>query len=163
MKVESYCSLVSGVGSGGAAIRSVSCCVVVQKIVNADSAGVMFTANPFNQDRSEMVVTSNFGLGESVVADKVTPDTFVVTRAGPPFAVKSKDISKKTCMVVMNLEPKGAGSSGPRRSLSAVMKRKKPFTGGGSKEVSIQEDMQMCPSLTVGCGLVDYISFLIGP
>jgi pyruvate,water dikinase len=144
--VESYCSLVTGVGGGGDAIRSVSCCVVVQKIVNADSAGVMFTANPFNQDREEMVVTSNFGLGESVVADRVTPDTYIVTRKGPPFEVKNIDIAEKKRMVVMD---ESVNSAGRRRSISDTLRRKNAASGGGgSREVPIPEDMQMSPSLT---------------
>lgn len=38
--------------------------VVVQKMVPADSAGVLFTCHPFSFNPSQMVVTSNYGLGE---------------------------------------------------------------------------------------------------
>ncbi|KAG5860856.1 Phosphoenolpyruvate synthase, partial [Gonioctena quinquepunctata] len=38
--------------------------VVVQKMVPADSAGVLFTCHPSTSNPSQMVVTSNFGIGE---------------------------------------------------------------------------------------------------
>lgn len=52
--------------------------VVVQKIVNCDAAGVIFTAAPTNGDERFMTVTSNFGLGESVVSAAADPDTFTL-------------------------------------------------------------------------------------
>lgn len=52
--------------------------VVVQKIVNCDAAGVIFTAAPTNGDERLMTVTSNFGLGESVVSAAADPDTFTL-------------------------------------------------------------------------------------
>lgn len=54
--------------------------VGVQKMANAWTAGVMFTLNPANGDRSSIVIDSNFGFGESVVSGEVTPDNFVVSR-----------------------------------------------------------------------------------
>ena len=54
--------------------------VVVQEMVDAASAGVVFTANPVSRRLDEVVVTANFEVGESVVADLTTPDTWVVHR-----------------------------------------------------------------------------------
>ena len=75
-RVDAYRKL-AGKGRGGAG-SSIACCVVVQTMLDADVAGVMFTANPFNQSLDEIVVTANWGLGESVVADIASPDTWVV-------------------------------------------------------------------------------------
>ena len=71
-------------------LGKIACCVVVQEMVDADAAGVAFTANPMTQDRDEFVITSNFGLGESVVSDMVTPDTFTDRHGN----IKSKQISE---------------------------------------------------------------------
>ena len=57
---------------------SVSLAVVVQQMVDADSAGVMFTANPSNGRRDETVISAAWGLGESVVSGSVNTDNFVV-------------------------------------------------------------------------------------
>ena len=54
--------------------------VVVQLMVAADAAGVMFTANPVTGNRRETVITAARGLGEAVVAGTVNPDTFVIDR-----------------------------------------------------------------------------------
>jgi pyruvate, water dikinase len=55
--------------------------VVVQELVVADCAGVLFTQNPSN-GADEVVIEANWGLGESVVAGLVTPDRFRISREG---------------------------------------------------------------------------------
>ncbi|MFT3876463.1 MAG: PEP/pyruvate-binding domain-containing protein [Propioniciclava sp.] len=55
----------------------VSIAVVVQAMVDADAAGVLFTANPRTGKRSESVVDAVLGLGEALVSGQVTPDNFV--------------------------------------------------------------------------------------
>ncbi|MDQ4099724.1 MAG: hypothetical protein M3121_04425 [Chloroflexota bacterium] len=55
--------------------------VVVQELVLADCAGVLFTRNPSN-GADEVVIEASWGLGESVVAGLVTPDRFRISREG---------------------------------------------------------------------------------
>jgi pyruvate,water dikinase len=52
--------------------------VVVQQMVEAEAAGVMFTANPANGRRDQTVISAAWGLGESVVSGSVTTDDVVV-------------------------------------------------------------------------------------
>jgi pyruvate,water dikinase len=54
--------------------------VGVQLMVDARSAGVMFTLDPRNGDRSRVVIESSWGLGESVVAGEINPDRFSVDK-----------------------------------------------------------------------------------
>ncbi len=54
--------------------------VTVQKMVNAKSAGVMFTLHPVTGERDKIVIESNWGLGEAVVSGKVTPDEWIVDK-----------------------------------------------------------------------------------
>ena len=54
--------------------------VGVQKMINAKAAGVMFTLNPANGDRSKIMVGGNWGLGESVVSGEVTSDEWAVDK-----------------------------------------------------------------------------------
>jgi rifampicin phosphotransferase len=56
--------------------------VVVQRMVDAEFAGVMFTANPITGARDEIVVDGNPGLGEAVVSGLVTPDHYVLDSRG---------------------------------------------------------------------------------
>jgi rifampicin phosphotransferase len=62
----------------GIAHEDVALAVVVQELVPADAAGVLFTANPLSGARDELVVNATWGLGEALVGGQVTPDTYVV-------------------------------------------------------------------------------------
>ena len=59
---------------------AVKLAVVVQKMVPADVAGVMFTANPVSGGRDELIIDANPGLGEAVVSGMVTPDHFILNK-----------------------------------------------------------------------------------
>ncbi|AKU89992.1 phosphoenolpyruvate synthase [Vulgatibacter incomptus] len=54
--------------------------VVVQEMVEAEKAGVMFTVDPATSDRRRIVIESAWGLGESVVSGEVEPDRYVVDK-----------------------------------------------------------------------------------
>ncbi|WP_140416301.1 PEP/pyruvate-binding domain-containing protein, partial [Arthrobacter globiformis] len=60
---------------------TVALAVVVQRMVDAEAAGVMFTANPVTGRRREAVIDASPGLGEAVVSGAVNPDHFVVDTA----------------------------------------------------------------------------------
>jgi pyruvate,water dikinase len=55
--------------------------VVVQRMVDAQRSGVMFTADPATGDRNRIVIEASYGLGEVVVGGQVEPDTYVVAKA----------------------------------------------------------------------------------
>jgi pyruvate, water dikinase len=71
--------------------------VVVQRMVSADVAGVLFTMDPVQRRRDRMVVEAVFGLGEAVVSGQVTPDHFVLARDG---TVKRERLSVQPLAVV---------------------------------------------------------------
>lgn len=75
-------------------------CVGIQKMVNAKAAGVAFTLNPINGDRSKIVIDANWGLGHTVVSGQVTPDNFVVDKV--IFAVISEKISSKHMELIVD-------------------------------------------------------------
>ena len=51
--------------------------VIVQELIDADTSGVIFTADPLTGRRESIVIEACFGLGETLVSGKVTPDRFV--------------------------------------------------------------------------------------
>jgi phosphohistidine swiveling domain-containing protein len=61
--------------------RGVHLAVVVQRMVDASVAGVLFTANPVTGKRRQAVIDASPGLGEAVVSGSVNPDHFVVDTA----------------------------------------------------------------------------------
>jgi pyruvate,water dikinase len=72
--------------------------VVVQKMVNSDKAGVMFTANPSNNNMSSLVIEGAFGLGEVVVGGLVSPDYYEIDKAS--LKVKDTRISHKNFKII---------------------------------------------------------------
>src|SRR5829696_384534 len=60
--------------------RTVELAIVVQRMVFAEIAGVLFTANPVTGARDEVVIDASPGLGEAVVSGLVTPDHFVLRK-----------------------------------------------------------------------------------
>jgi pyruvate,water dikinase len=77
---------------------SVSLAVVIQQMVPAESAGVMFTANPITGARDEIVIDASWGLGEAIVGSLVVPDHIVVSKENRK--VTSLTIADKTVMTV---------------------------------------------------------------
>lgn len=74
-RVQSYLS------EQGIPHDSVSMAVVVQRLVPADTAGVLFTSNPRTGSNDEMLIEASWGLGESVVSGEVQPDIIRVDKA----------------------------------------------------------------------------------
>jgi phosphohistidine swiveling domain-containing protein len=73
----------------GMAVDEPKIAVVVQRQIASDVSGVAFSLNPSNNCYDEVVISANFGLGESVVGGIVTPDTYTVD------IVKEEIISKQ--------------------------------------------------------------------
>lgn len=57
---------------------AVSLAVIVQEMVQSETSGVLFTANPLTGKRTESVIEATFGLGEPLVGGMVEPDHYVV-------------------------------------------------------------------------------------
>ena len=56
--------------------------VPVQRMVQSETSGVMFTLDPITSDRSRVVIEAVYGLGEAIVSGDVTPDLYVVDKQG---------------------------------------------------------------------------------
>ena len=97
--------------------------VVVQQMVPSISAGVLFSANPVTGDRSEILINSSWGLGESVVMGSVVPDTYVIDKVFGD--IKSRNISRKEVLV-------------------------EPLEGSGTREASVPPGQQGQSSLSDG-------------
>ncbi|MEW6664056.1 MAG: PEP/pyruvate-binding domain-containing protein [Thermodesulfobacteriota bacterium] len=76
--------------------------VAVIKMVNARSAGVLFTADPNTGDRSRMIIEANWGLGESVVGGEAMPDAFILDKETLQI-VDKKLGSKKRCIAFQDV------------------------------------------------------------
>jgi pyruvate,water dikinase len=72
--------------------------VVVQELVPADVAGILFTANPVTGARHEVIINAAWGLGEAIVGGLVTPDYLVVDKATGRVMVH--EVADKVVMTV---------------------------------------------------------------
>jgi pyruvate,water dikinase len=95
--------------------KNVSMAVVVQTMVDARTAGVMFTRSPLTGDRSVMTIEGSWGLGSAVVGGEVTPDRWVVGKITGEISV---------------------------REISAKPIRHAAASGGGIETVSVPEDLR---------------------
>jgi pyruvate,water dikinase len=95
--------------------EAVAMAVVVQKMVDARTAGVMFTRSPLTGDRSVVTVEGSWGLGSAVVGGEVTPDRWVLAKI-------TGDISVRT--------------------LSDKLIQHVPVPGGGTQSVAVVEELR---------------------
>src|SRR3989344_1671937 len=69
--------------------------VVVQKMVNSDKSGVMFTVNP-STNENEILIEAGFGLGEAIVGGEITPDMYRVDKE--KLGIKEIKVNKQDWM-----------------------------------------------------------------
>lgn len=101
--------------------EGVAMAVVVQKMVDARTAGVMFTRSPLTGDRSVVTIEGSWGLGSAVVGGEVTPDRWVLGKITGDISVR--DISQKLIQHT-------------------------PLPGGGTEHVDVAEDLRRAPCMS---------------
>lgn len=77
---------------------SVGIAVVIQKMVQSDKSGVIFTVEPMTNDRNQIVIEAGFGLGEAIVSGSISPDHYVVDKNSNKIVEKT--VRKQTQMVI---------------------------------------------------------------
>ncbi|MBI4788061.1 MAG: phosphoenolpyruvate synthase [Chloroflexi bacterium] len=79
--------------------QTVKLAVVVQKMVEPEFAGVMFTANPVSGARDEIVIDANPGLGEAIVSGLVTPDHFVLRKQRLGWKIAERQAGRREVVI----------------------------------------------------------------
>jgi phosphohistidine swiveling domain-containing protein len=77
--------------TNGISHREVGLAVVIQRMVDAATAGVLFTANPVTGTRTQTVIDASAGPGQQVVSGAVNPDHFVVETASGRILQQPQD------------------------------------------------------------------------
>ena len=87
--------------------------VPVQKMVDSEASGVIFTIEPVTSDNSKIVIEAVFGLGEAIVGGEVTPDLYIIDKDG--LKISTKKIGKQEWQLIRNLatDDKGANIQVP--------------------------------------------------
>jgi pyruvate,water dikinase len=89
--------------------------VVIQQMVAADVAGILFTVDPVARRRDQMVVEAVFGLGEPAVSGALTPDNYTLARDG---TVKRRRIATQPWALIGTDEVTLSPEDGARETLS---------------------------------------------
>ncbi|MCX5998765.1 MAG: phosphoenolpyruvate synthase [Chloroflexi bacterium] len=76
--------------------------VPVQRMVQSEVSGVMFTLEPMSCDQSKIVIEAAYGLGELVVSGAVTPDLYTVDKER--LTIVDKTVARQEWQLVRNLE-----------------------------------------------------------
>ena len=121
---------------------SVALAVVIQKMVESEKAGVLFTVNPINQNPDEMQINASYGLGESVVSGKVTADSYLCDKQGK---VKSCQIGSKEAQIIYADTQGTAATANAQCTPDDVITsdaQKTPGDTAATKEVAVSEKMQ---------------------
>lgn len=74
--------------------------VVVQRMVNSEKAGVMFTVNPVSNNEQEVLIEAGYGLGETVVSGAINPDQYIVDKQSNE--IKKTKVNKQAWMLVLD-------------------------------------------------------------
>ena len=96
--------------------RDANMAVIVQEMVHAEAAGVMFTADPVTSNRRIVSIEAYFGLGESMVSGLVNPDVFRVRDGG----IVAKAVTKKDFAII------GSPSGGTQQIVLDPEKQRQP-------------------------------------
>lgn len=104
--------------------------VVVMGLVPSETAGVAFTAHPVTGERDLVVINASWGLGESIVSGRVTPDSFVVRKGA--FDLVEREIYPKRLAVYPH--PDGGGTL--ERDLPAAKAAEPSLTDDEAREVA---------------------------
>ncbi len=72
--------------------------VPVQRMVQSEVSGIMFTVDPVDSDLTKIVIDAGLGLGEAVVSGSITPDHYVVSKDG--FGIVSREIGAQDWQIV---------------------------------------------------------------
>lgn len=78
--------------------------VPVQKMVQSEVSGIMFTVDPVSEDTGKIVIDAGLGLGEAIVSGSVTPDHYVVDKE--KMEIVSKEIQPQAWMFVRDTDGK---------------------------------------------------------
>ncbi len=108
--------------------------VPVQRMVQSEISGVMFTAEPNRSDRSKVLIEAVYGLGESVVSGAVTPDSYLIQKDG--MEILEKRLVPQSRMLTRNPDAAGADDLNHEVDVPVEMSRTYKLTDSQIAEVA---------------------------
>jgi len=72
--------------------------VPVQKMVQSQTSGVIFTIEPITSDTGKIIIEAIYGLGEGLVSGEVKPDLYIIDKQGPTIISKKISLQEQKLM-----------------------------------------------------------------
>lgn len=72
--------------------------VPIQRMIQSEKSGILFTADPITGDREKLVIEAAFGLGEPIVSGQITPDHYIVNKT--TLVIENREIGKQAFKLV---------------------------------------------------------------
>jgi len=119
--------------------------VPVQKMVQSEASGVMFTIEPVTSDSNHIIIEAVYGLGEAIVSGEVTPDLYIVDKK------TTKIVGKKTARQEHQLV-RNPGATGEEANIWAEI----PEAEQAKQKVTDEEIIKIA---TLGKKLEDWYKF----
>ena len=108
--------------------------VPVQRMVQSEISGVMFTAEPNRSDRTKVFIEAVYGLGESVVSGAVTPDSYLIQKDG--LDILEKRLVPQSRMLIRNPDAAGADDLNHEVDVAAEQSRAYKLTDSQIIEIT---------------------------
>ena len=113
---------------GGFGHLSVGLAAPVQRMIQSEVSGIMFTVEPLTNDRGKILIEAAYGLGEAIVSGEVTPDQYLIDKA--KMAVIDKQIAKQEWQIIRNQQLHTLEESNIRVTIPPWEQAKQKLTDG---------------------------------
>ena len=119
----------------GVDISDAKMAVVVQKMVQSETAGIVYTVDPITQEKTKLSVEAVYGLGDVISLGEVTPDTYLLNKKD--LSTVEKHISPQESMKVRTMRHAKKGSQGVEKiKISKNWSHKQKLSDLDIKEIS---------------------------
>ncbi len=108
--------------------------VPVQRMIQSEISGVMFTAEPNRSDRSKVLIEAVYGLGESVVSGAVTPDSYLMNKDG--LTILERRLVPQSRMLTRNPDAVGTDDLNHEVDVPADLSHSYKLTGEKLVEIA---------------------------
>lgn len=108
--------------SSGLDPLDLSMAVIVQKMIQSEVSGIMFTSNPIDNDASKISIEAVLGLGEALIQGQLTPDTYLVEKED--YKIIDKHIIPQDWMLVRRGRAKKGEDANAKVNVSTIWKTK---------------------------------------
>ncbi len=120
--------------SKGLSLADIKVGIVIQKMVQSECAGVVYTVDPISQDSNSLTVESVFGLGDVISNGQITPDQYVIDK--DTLAYREKRVLPQEWMMVRKIKHKSGDSGEQKVKISQGWKHQQKLDDKYVKELS---------------------------